>query len=189
MDQARWVRIEAVFHQATRVATGPGRVALVQSLCDRDESLAADVLALLEEDDRLFSDVAAADPHVGLRLERFEIDELIARGGMAAVYRAHRADDQFQQRVAVKIMDVRLSDPVLVAQFRAERQLDEAGMTCNKNGIPFDPEKPFVTSGIRLGSAALTTRGFDGAAFAEVGQLIIRILDAAEQGSGEIVQR
>lgn len=65
---------------------------------------------------------------------------------------------------------------------RAELLLDEAGMTCNKNGIPFDPEKPFVTSGIRLGSAALTTRGFDGAAFAQVGQLIIRILDAAEQG-------
>lgn len=123
MDRARWVRIEAIFHQATRAPTGPERVALVQSLCDHDESLAADVLALLEEDDRLFSVVAAADPHVGLRLERFEIDELIARGGMAAVYRAHRADDQFQQKVAVKIMDVRLSDPVLVAQFRAERQI------------------------------------------------------------------
>ncbi len=65
---------------------------------------------------------------------------------------------------------------------RAERLLDEAGITCNKNAIPFDPEKPFVTSGIRLGSAALTTRGFDTAAFEEVGRLIGRILDAAAQG-------
>ena len=65
---------------------------------------------------------------------------------------------------------------------RAELVLDEAGITCNKNGIPFDPEKPFVTSGIRLGSAALTTRGFGAAAFRQVGQLINRILDAAAQG-------
>jgi len=62
---------------------------------------------------------------------------------------------------------------------RAEQLLDEAGITCNKNGIPFDPEKPFVTSGIRLGSAALTTRGFDAAAFEEVARLIARVLDAA----------
>ena len=61
---------------------------------------------------------------------------------------------------------------------RAEHVLDEAGITCNKNGIPFDPEKPAVTSGIRLGSGALTSRGFDKAAFEEVGRLINRILDA-----------
>ena len=41
-----------------------------------------------------------------------------------------------------------------------ERRLDDIGVTCNKNAIPFDPEKPFVTSGIRLGSPAVTTRGF-----------------------------
>ncbi|CCC05733.1 unnamed protein product [Sordaria macrospora k-hell] len=65
---------------------------------------------------------------------------------------------------------------------RAEHLLDAAGITCNKNGIPFDPEKPFVTSGIRLGSAALTSRGFDVPAFQEVGRLINRILDAASEG-------
>ncbi|WP_129793937.1 serine hydroxymethyltransferase [Sphingosinicella sp. CPCC 101087] len=64
----------------------------------------------------------------------------------------------------------------------AERLLDDAGITCNKNGIPFDPEKPSVTSGIRLGSAALTTRGFDAAAFDVVGRLIGRVLDAAAAG-------
>ncbi|HET6523103.1 MAG TPA: serine hydroxymethyltransferase [Sphingopyxis sp.] len=64
----------------------------------------------------------------------------------------------------------------------AEAALDEAGITCNKNGIPFDPEKPAITSGIRLGSAALTTRGFDEAAFEEVADLINVVLDAAAAG-------
>src|SRR5687767_13427196 len=65
---------------------------------------------------------------------------------------------------------------------RAEQLLGDAGITCNKNGIPFDPEKPFVTSGIRLGSAALTTRGFGTAEFEEVGRLISLVLDAAAAG-------
>ena len=64
----------------------------------------------------------------------------------------------------------------------AEAALGEAGITCNKNAVPFDPEKPFVTSGIRLGSSALTTRGFDRAAFETVGALIARVLDAAATG-------
>ena len=64
----------------------------------------------------------------------------------------------------------------------AEAALGEAGITCNKNAVPFDPEKPFVTSGIRLGSSALTTRGFDRAAFETVGALIARVLDAAAAG-------
>ena len=59
----------------------------------------------------------------------------------------------------------------------AEQSLDRAGITCNKNGVPFDPEKPTVTSGIRLGTPAATTRGFGPAEFRQVGQLIIRVLD------------
>jgi len=58
-----------------------------------------------------------------------------------------------------------------------EQALERANITCNKNGIPFDPEKPTVTSGIRLGSPALTTRGLGGAEFAEVGRLIVEVLD------------
>src|SRR6201997_2900312 len=60
----------------------------------------------------------------------------------------------------------------------AEAALGRAGITCNKNGIPFDPEKPTMTSGIRLGSPACTTRGFGTAEFREVGELIAEILDA-----------
>ncbi|MEM7215987.1 MAG: serine hydroxymethyltransferase [Pseudomonadota bacterium] len=60
---------------------------------------------------------------------------------------------------------------------RAEAALGRANITCNKNGIPFDPEKPFVTSGIRLGSPAGTTRGFGENEFREIGNLITEVLD------------
>jgi glycine hydroxymethyltransferase len=63
----------------------------------------------------------------------------------------------------------------------SEKALVRAGLTCNKNGIPFDPEKPFVTSGIRLGTPACTTRGFGVAEFRQVGQLIAEVLDAVAQ--------
>jgi glycine hydroxymethyltransferase len=59
----------------------------------------------------------------------------------------------------------------------AEAALGRAHITCNKNGIPFDPEKPFVTSGIRLGSPAATSRGFGTAEFKEVGRMIVEVLD------------
>ncbi len=68
----------------------------------------------------------------------------------------------------------------------AEASLGRARITCNKNGIPFDPEKPAVTSGIRLGSPAATSRGFGVAEFARVGKLIVETLDglAANGESG-----
>ena len=59
----------------------------------------------------------------------------------------------------------------------AEVALERAGITCNKNGIPFDPEKPTVTSGVRLGSPAGTTRGFGPAEFRQIGDLIAEVLD------------
>jgi len=59
----------------------------------------------------------------------------------------------------------------------AEAALGRAHITCNKNGVPFDPEKPMVTSGIRLGTPACTTRGFGVAEFRRVGELIVDVLD------------
>ena len=59
----------------------------------------------------------------------------------------------------------------------AEVSLERAGMTCNKNGIPFDPEKPMVTSGVRLGTPAATTRGFGVQEFKQVGEMIGDVLD------------
>lgn len=67
----------------------------------------------------------------------------------------------------------------------AEAALGRAGMTCNKNGIPFDPESPMVTSGIRLGTPAATTRGFGTAEFTQVGEMCIEVLDGlAANGEG-----
>lgn len=65
----------------------------------------------------------------------------------------------------------------------AEQALGKAYITCNKNGIPFDPEKPFVTSGIRLGTPAGTTRGFGEAEFQEIGRLIVEVLDGLRDGN------
>ena len=67
----------------------------------------------------------------------------------------------------------------------AEIALGRAHITCNKNGIPFDPEKPFVTSGIRLGTPACTTRGFGIAEFRQVGAMIAEVLDALSRSGVE----
>jgi glycine hydroxymethyltransferase len=62
-----------------------------------------------------------------------------------------------------------------------EKALGRAHITCNKNGIPFDPEKPTVTSGVRLGTPAGTSRGFGIAEFRQVGDLIAEVLDVLSQ--------
>ncbi len=62
----------------------------------------------------------------------------------------------------------------------AEHRLDEIGITCNKNGIPFDTQSPFITSGIRLGTAAATTRGFNEAQMGRIAEIISRTLSAED---------
>ena len=59
----------------------------------------------------------------------------------------------------------------------SEESMERASITCNKNGVPFDPEKPMVTSGVRLGTPAATTRGFGEAEFRQVGEMIVEVLD------------
>lgn len=122
-DVERWQRVEAVFHQVADLAPGADRARRIAELCIDHASLADEVHALLAEDAWLQQSVEGIDPHVGLRLGAYEVDGLVARGGMAAVYIAHRADRTFEQRVAIKIMDLRLADPALVEQFKAERQI------------------------------------------------------------------
>jgi len=67
----------------------------------------------------------------------------------------------------------------------SEKALERAHITCNKNGVPFDPEKPMVTSGIRLGAPAGTTRGFGVAEFQQVGRMIAEVLDGLAQNGVE----
>ena len=71
----------------------------------------------------------------------------------------------------------------------AEHLLDEVGITCNKNAIPYDTQKPFVTSGIRLGTAAVTTRGFKPEDLAEVAKLIAMTLKDFEKNQDEVRER
>ena len=66
---------------------------------------------------------------------------------------------------------------------KSERALGRAYITANKNGVPFDPEKPWVTSGIRLGSPAATTRGFGTAEFKQIGRMISDVLAGAAQSA------
>ncbi|MFT4099173.1 MAG: serine hydroxymethyltransferase [Rhodoblastus sp.] len=72
----------------------------------------------------------------------------------------------------------------------AEAALGRAHITCNKNGVPFDPQSPFVTSGVRLGTPAATSRGFGVAEFKKVGELIVEVLDGlaanGEAGNGAV---
>jgi glycine hydroxymethyltransferase len=73
-----------------------------------------------------------------------------------------------------------------------EQALERAGFTCNKNGIPFDDEKPTITSGVRLGTAAGTTRGFGEQEFRRIGSLILEVLDGLRnnpEGNGDIENR
>ena len=74
----------------------------------------------------------------------------------------------------------------------AEKTLDSAGITCNKNAIPFDPESPFVTSGIRLGTPAVTTRGFKESEIKRVGNFILEVLEGAvrnEENNKEVEEK
>jgi len=90
----------------------------------------------------------------------------------------------------VLLVDLR---PKGVKGNETEAALGRANITCNKNGIPFDPEKPTVTSGVRLGSPAGTTRGFGAAEFAEIGEMIVAVVDGlaanGAEGNGAIEAR
>ena len=72
----------------------------------------------------------------------------------------------------------------------ADKALGRAHITCNKNGIPFDPEKPMVTSGLRLGTPAGTTRGFGEAEFRDIADMIVEVIDGlaanGEDGNGPV---
>ena len=87
----------------------------------------------------------------------------------------------------VMLVDLR---PKGVKGNATEKALGRAHITCNKNGIPFDPEKPTVTSGVRLGTPAGTTRGFGESEFREIGRLIVEVVDGlasnGEEGNSDV---
>lgn len=89
----------------------------------------------------------------------------------------------------IVLVDLR---PKSVTGKATEAALERAGLTCNKNAIPFDPEKPFVTSGIRVGSSAGTTRGFKEPEFVQIGEMILEVINALASnpdGNAEVESR
>ncbi|SFR04653.1 serine hydroxymethyltransferase [Poseidonocella sedimentorum] len=108
-------------------------------------------------------------------------DQLI-KGGLDTV--THGTDTH------VLLVDLR---PKGVKGNATEQALGRAHITCNKNGVPFDPEKPTVTSGIRLGSPAGTTRGFDEAEFRQIADWIVEVVDGlaanGPEGNGAVEEK
>ncbi len=89
-------------------------------------------------------------------------------------------------------IDAGRSPPQELTGKAADASLERAHITVNKNAIPFDPEKPAVTSGIRLGTPAATTRGFGAAEFREVGMMIDEVVEGlsrSNDGSNEVAER
>ena len=127
----RFLRIEAIFHQALASPHGT-REALIETLCRQDRALSDEVRSLLEActaEEQLTASCRVV-PGAGLdsppdrkRVGPYEIDRLLGRGGMGAVYLAHRADGQFEQKVAIKLIDLPLATDLFRERFRQERQI------------------------------------------------------------------
>ena len=125
------LRIEAIFHEALGTSDEE-RAALIDVRCGNDASLAAEVRSLLDACKAEATATASrragpANDSCGAldrkRIGPYEIDRLVGRGGMGAVYLAHRADGQFEQQVAIKLIDLPLATDIFRERFRQERQI------------------------------------------------------------------
>ncbi len=136
MTPERWQQVKEAFSRASALS-GAERKAYVDSVCAQDPPLGAELRSLLAADacaeailDRAASDYlpddALADPAdtlAGHRVGAYELLERLGRGGMSDVYRARRADAQFDKEVAVKLMHAGPGSELLLQRFRAERQI------------------------------------------------------------------
>jgi serine/threonine protein kinase/tetratricopeptide (TPR) repeat protein len=123
----RWQRIEAIFHTAIE-KQGDARTELVRKSCNGDESLFAELQEILTAFDaeRGFVATNAPEPEsarTGDLLGEYCIDREIGHGGMGTVYQAHRADGQFEQQVALKVVSPHLRSQFFTERFRTERQI------------------------------------------------------------------
>ena len=127
----RWRRLEAIFHQVTDAPVAE-KNARLQALCGEDSGLLQDATSLLQaaDDEERFTasyvqpdlpDVP--DTHIGRRIGPYCLERLLGRGGMGAVYLARRVDGQFDQQVAIKLVDLPLANDLFRERFRQERQI------------------------------------------------------------------
>ena len=126
-----WRHIEALFHEALELPA-PDRVSFVAGRCGSDHALRDEVVSLLrasaEEAQRGEQRASEARLHSvsaarGRRVGAYEIDRLLGRGGMGSVYLAHRADGEFDQQIAIKLVDLPLTSELFRERFRVERQI------------------------------------------------------------------
>jgi serine/threonine protein kinase len=124
-------RVEAIFHEALAVS-GDARAELIDSRCGGDSNLAATVRMLLNASEREEQRTAfllaeqekgKASESAGRRIGPYVLDSLLGRGGMGVVYLAHRADGEFEQKVAIKLIDLPLVTSTFRERFRQERQI------------------------------------------------------------------
>jgi len=148
---ASFLKLEAIFHEVLlfeetnpEASNGEARSRLVHQLCHGERALIAEINELLRASDEEAKVTAShrtvphAGPPAGMperrlkprtdalerkRIGSYEIDRLIGRGGMGAVYLAHRADGQFEQKVAIKLIDLPLATDIFRERFRQERQI------------------------------------------------------------------
>jgi len=125
------LRIEAIFNEAL-AAPSAARAELIETQCAEDPEMAAEVGALLEACEAEGRQTASrrAQPQAGRETQAesrqigpYLLDHLLGRGGMGAVYLAHRADGQFEQQVAIKLIDLPLATSLFRERFRQERQI------------------------------------------------------------------
>lgn len=124
-------RVQAIFHEA--LATSESlRPAVLEQMCKGDRLLLEEVRSLLKASEqeervttscRLEAEIHPEDLPGPRRIGPYELDRLVGRGGMGAVYLAHRADGQFEQQVAIKLIDLPLATDLFREQFRRERQI------------------------------------------------------------------
>ena len=119
-----WLRTEAIFHEAAGLLE-PERTRVLESRCAGDTTLMAELRSLLDACEREQTQATAVSETTlpPLMIGPYSVDHLIGRGGMGAVYLAHRADGQFDQRVAIKVIDMPLSTHLFRERFRNERQI------------------------------------------------------------------
>jgi tetratricopeptide (TPR) repeat protein len=129
-SRERWQRLRAIFDEVVAVPAGQ-RISLLEQKCDGDAALMAELYSLIEacQAEEAFaegmSEEAFARQDVVKRrwIGPYELDRLLGRGGMGAVYLAHRADGQFSQQLAIKLIDLPMATELYRNQFRLERQI------------------------------------------------------------------
>jgi eukaryotic-like serine/threonine-protein kinase len=121
----RWLKAETIFHEALGLSE-PERTVVLESRCNGDTALMEELRALLLacEAEQVHQHAATTrDEFPSARVGAYRIDRLLGRGGMGAVYLAHRDDGQFEQQVAIKIVDMPLVTELFRERFRSERQI------------------------------------------------------------------